>query len=207
MDKVVEPTVEVSIVIDVICSGSYIGFTRFRRVADRFRAGGGKLQISFLPFQLDPDAPPYGEPLLEVLVRKFGPDVVTHNAQAEADAAQEGLRLNYEQAVAANSFEAHRLIAAAAEQGRAEEMTERLFRAHFTDGLDIGDQAILSALAGEIGVTPGGVSGEEIRSRLARVRALGVTAIPVFFFDNEHRLAGVPPEETLAATLRRTAAV
>lgn len=46
--------------------------------------------------------------------------------------------------LASGTFEAHRLILMAGRQGLAEPMTERLFRAHFTDGLHIGDPQVLA---------------------------------------------------------------
>jgi predicted DsbA family dithiol-disulfide isomerase len=188
----------VTMVIDVICSGSYVGFTRLRRAIARL---DGPMEVSFLPYQLYPEAPPYGEPLLEVLERRFGAEAVAHSAQAAEDAKADGLRLEFGRAVAANSFAAHRLIADAAGPGRAVEMVERLFRAHFTDGLDIGDRATLDALADEVGVTGGAIPDGEIRARLERVREMGVTSIPVFLLAGR-RLTGVPTEDELLAALR-----
>jgi len=59
---------------------------------------------------------------------------------------------SFKDAKPANTFDAHRLIALAATQGLAGQMSERLFRAYFSEGLLPSDRAQLSALAAEVGV-------------------------------------------------------
>jgi predicted DsbA family dithiol-disulfide isomerase len=58
---------QVEIVIDVACSGSYRGYTHFARAPRRFRDQGGTVQVHFAPFQLDADAASDGEPLLDAI--------------------------------------------------------------------------------------------------------------------------------------------
>ncbi|MGW0965795.1 DsbA family oxidoreductase [Streptomyces sp. NPDC002516] len=210
-------TVDVRIALDVICVHSYLGYTRFTRAADRLRAEGHRIQVEFLPFELAPGAGTEGAPLLPVLERAFGPQAVRQTLQFAGQVAAEGLELHYERAVATGTFEAHRLIARAARQGRAEQMVERLFRAHFTDGLHIGDSSTLARLAAEAGVTadePGTAGSvpetaaetdaetERLRTELDRVRGLGVTGVPVFLIDGVRRLTGSQPEAVLLSALR-----
>ncbi|MEV6014629.1 MULTISPECIES: DsbA family oxidoreductase [unclassified Streptomyces] len=206
-------TVGVRIALDVICVHSYLGYTRFTRAADRLRAEGHRIQVEFLPFELAPGAGTEGAPLLPVLERAFGPQALRQTLQFAGQVAAEGLELHYERAVATGTFEAHRLIARAARQGRAEEMVERLFRAHFTDGLHIGDSGTLARLAAEAGVTaddPGTAGSvpetaaetQRLRTELDRVRGLGITGVPVFFIDGVRQLTGSQPEAVLLSALR-----
>src|SRR5581483_9492366 len=51
-----------------------------------------------------------------------------------------------------SSVDAHRLVRYAARFGRADEMVEALFSAHFTDGRDIGDHAVLLTVAQACGL-------------------------------------------------------
>ncbi|MEV0199330.1 hypothetical protein [Nonomuraea sp. NPDC050691] len=69
-------------------------------------------------------------------------------------------------------------------------MAERLFRAHFTDGLHIGDPTTLTRLAAEVGVATGGVPPAVVRARLDRVRRLGITGVPVFLIEDLPPLTG-----------------
>ncbi|WP_331765259.1 DsbA family protein (plasmid) [Streptomyces sp. NBC_01384] len=196
----------VQVVVDIACAHSYVGVTRLARAVERRRAAGETVEVSFLPFQLAPHASGAATPLLEALKRHLGPGAREGAARMAADAAADGLTLDYERALATNTFEAHRLIALAAAQGLQEEMTERLFRAHFTDGLHIGDPATLAALAAEVGVTFSDAGREELEAVLDRVRSLGVRGVPVFFFGDGTVLSGSQSEQVLDAALAGNAA-
>ena len=159
------------------------------------------------PFQLNPDAPAEGEPLLPALERKFGGNVAQMTSRVTATAAEEGLDVRFEQAVSANTFEAHRLVELATRQGRGQEAVDRLFRAHFTDGLNVGDKDVLTKLAAEVGVDyPPGEGAQEVREQLDRARALGITGVPLFLFEGQFAVSGAQPAETFDAALDEVAA-
>jgi predicted DsbA family dithiol-disulfide isomerase len=161
--------------------------------------------VEFLPFELAPGASSEGQPLLAVLEQTFGSQAVGGALAFAERAAREGLRFEYGKAIATGTFDAHVLIADAALQDKAEPMAERLFRAHFTDGLHIGDPATLARLAADVGVATGGVPPAEVRARLDRVRRLGITGVPVFLIQDLPPLTGSQTETTLLAALRQAA--
>ncbi|MDT0329698.1 DsbA family protein [Nocardiopsis lambiniae] len=194
-------SVRVEIVLDVICAASYIAFVRLRRAMDRARAGGTEVRSVIRPFQLAPGVDFHGEPLLDFLTRRFGEHVRPELDQAAADALRDGVVLDYGRAVAAGTFEAHRLIASADARGRGEAMTERLFRAHFTDGLDISDEGVLRELAAEVGVPANDASEEGLRLELTWVRERGVRAVPVFTFGGGAPMVGVRDESVYDGAL------
>ncbi|WP_180903879.1 DsbA family oxidoreductase [Nonomuraea indica] len=195
----------VQFVFDIPCVWSYFGFTRLRRALARFRADGGQADVVLLPFQLDPDASVEGEPKLQVLRRAFGADAEAAVTRITAMAAEEGLLFRHENAISSNSFEAHRLIAVAARQGLGEEMTERLFRAHHTDELNIADLDTLKTLAEETGVRWSHEGAEETRAALELVRNSGVRGVPVYRFAGRPPLTGAQAEQTLLAALTSAA--
>ncbi|MBE1490871.1 DsbA family oxidoreductase [Plantactinospora soyae] len=207
MKETEDSTTRVEIVLDVICAASYLAYVRLARAIERVRADGGKVEVTFRPFQLAPNASFDGEPLLEVLTRMFGTHVVAETEQAAADALHDGVTLDYGRAVAADTFEAHRLIASAAAQGLGEAMVERLFRAHFTDGLNIANPTTLAQLADEVGIGANDVPADRLRRDLARVRARGIRSVPQISFDGGPALAGTQPEQTYARALRRADAM
>ncbi|MFI7636522.1 DsbA family protein [Nonomuraea sp. NPDC049400] len=218
-------SVKAQLVVDVICVHSYLGYTRFARAADQVRAEGIEVAVEFLPFELAPGASTEGQPLLAVLEQTFGPQAVDGALAFAERAAREGLRLEYGKAIATGTFEAHRLIADAALQNKGEPMAERLFRAHFTDGLHIGDPTTLAHLAAEVGVATGSdsatlarpaaevgvatgsVPSAVVRARLDRVRRLGITGVPVFLIEGLPPFTGSQSETTLLAALRQAAAM
>ncbi|TMR94272.1 DsbA family oxidoreductase [Nonomuraea basaltis] len=196
---------KVEIFSDVVCPWCYIGHVRFARAAERFRAKGGTLEVTMRPYQLNPDAPVAGEPLIPQLERKFGANARQMVDRVLSVAAAEGLELDYDRAVSASTLEAHRLIEVAARQGLGEEMAERLFRAHFGEGQNVADPDVLAKLAAETGVRDSGEGAEEVREQLARARTLGVTGVPLFLFEGQYAVSGAQPEESFTAAIDEVA--
>lgn len=195
-----QPLVRVEIVLDVACVWSFLGYARFLRAAARHRAEGGAVEVTFRPFQVAPGASVEGEPLSELHRRDFGDEASDKERSMSALAAADGLTMDFDRAVFANTRGAHRLIALAAGQGRAEAMVERLFRAYFSDGLNVADPATLKRLAAEIGVAWRDAGAEDVRRELEQVRRSGVTSVPRFVVGRQ-TLVGTQSEETLLAAL------
>ncbi|WP_051856417.1 hypothetical protein [Streptomyces sp. NRRL B-1347] len=80
-------------------------------------------------------------------------------------------------------------------------MAERLFRACFTDGLNIADPAVLDRLAAETGVTAASGGAQALRAELARVRALGLPDPPVLLRADGPVLSGEIREDDVLAAL------
>ncbi|GAB3288172.1 DsbA family oxidoreductase [Parasphingorhabdus pacifica] len=183
---------KITMVIDVICSHSYLAYHHLRQALQTHRAAGGSAEVNFLPFQLDPAAPPEPEPLKAVLTRKFGPAALDSAAEMAKKAAEAGIVLDYDRALNANTRPAHLHLVHAERHHRAEELAERLFRAHFTDGLDIADARTLTDLAAEAGLhsTPDAEDEAELVRRADRTRELNVRGVPVILTDTDGPLVG-----------------
>ena len=115
--------------------------------------------------------------------------------------------------LAANSFDAHRLIAWAAAQGRQAAMLDAVQRAHFTDGADIGSRDALARVAGSIGLdaaaaralleSPAGI--EEVTTDIAAAHELGITSVPTFVIDGKYAVQGAQDAATLRAAFAEIA--
>ncbi|MET9294203.1 DsbA family protein [Streptomyces sp. NPDC003077] len=200
------PSRHVALVLDFVCVQSYQAFTRLVRAADRHRAEGGAVDITFLPFQLRPEAGREGEPLFELHKRERGEATARAIAADTTHGAEDGLTLDLRSAVFVNTFDAHRLLAHAAAQGRGERMAERLFRAYYADGLHLADPATLTRLATEADVDTDGLTDERgadrLRADLRHVRELGITTPPAFRFGDGDLIEGERSQEELLAALR-----
>ncbi|MCX5068400.1 DsbA family oxidoreductase [Micromonospora lupini] len=199
---------EIEIYADVVCPWCYLGKRRLDEALARY---DGEVTVRYRPFQLDPSPVSEPRPVIDALAEKFGgPERARQMvARAVQAAAGDGLRLDYDSAVAANTFDAHRLVAYAAERGRAAEMVEALYQAHFTGGVDLGSREALAAVAGGIGLDAADArrfldSDErtaELAAELAAARDLGITGVPTFVLAGKYAVSGAQETETLLAAL------
>src|SRR4051812_39248386 len=145
--------IQVEVWSDIVCPWCYIGKRRLERALSAF---DGEVSVEYRSFQLDPstptdDARPIGEYL--TARRGFSPaQLQGMHANVSRIAAEEGLTFDFDRALTANTLDAHRLLHFAKAHGKQVELKERLMRAYFTEGANMGDQAVLARLAGETGL-------------------------------------------------------
>lgn len=198
----------VDIFSDIICPWCYLGRTRFREAVAAF---DGSVEVTWRPFQLDPDAPATPESATERLAAKFGgPAKVTamHERMRELTTAA-GLPYEPERALRANTRDAHRLVWWAGRNGGQEALVDRLFRAYHAEGRDIGDAETLTALAGEAGLPTDPVrvllasdeGAAEVTRDLEQAQALGITGVPFFLFEGAWAVSGAQPADVFSAAL------
>ncbi|MFI5834416.1 DsbA family protein [Micromonospora sp. NPDC051300] len=203
---------EIEIYADVACPWCWIGKRRLEQAIESY---DGKVTVRYRPFQLDPTPVTEPRPLLDALGDKFGGRDKADQMAAHVSgiAAGVGLDLRFDRAVAANTFDAHRLVRFAAERGRADEMVERLYRAHFADGLDVGSIDALVALAAEVGLDETEARGylesnlgrREVAAELTAAHQLGVSSVPTFVLAGKYAVTGAQEPETMLAALREVA--
>lgn len=197
---------------DVICPWCYLGKHRLEKALEGFDTD---VTVTFRAFQLDPTPVPVPAPIKESLAAKFGGTDRAEQmfAHVTAIAAGEGLTLNFDRAIAANTFDAHRLVAWAAGQGRQLDMIDALQRAHFTDGIDVGSRAALAAAAGSIGLDASaasdylesGAGADAVNTDLAEAQELGIRSVPTFVIDGRYAVQGAQEPATLRAALEEIA--
>jgi predicted DsbA family dithiol-disulfide isomerase len=181
----------VEIYSDVVCPWCYIGKRRFEEALSEFEHAD-EVDVVWRPFQLDPRAPTTPSPLLDAYARKFGGpgramEIIDHVTEV---AATVGLEFRLDIAQRGNTFAAHRLLWHVRDDRALQSaLKERLMRAYFMEGGDIGDAATLAMLAGEVGVSDAESflasddGADEVRAGLAVAADLEITAVPTFVFD------------------------
>lgn len=206
---------KIDIYSDIACPWCYIGKARFERALAEFE-GRGDVDVVFRPYQLDPTAPAKAVPMYDYLAARFGPNARAMAQRVIDQARGEGLAMDYERGLTVNTLAAHRLLRLAErERGAAVQraLAERLFRAHFAEGKDVGDAATLADLAAEEGMDRERVraylassEGErEVRQEIDAARRLGITAVPTFVFDDKYALQGAQPTALFAEALNEVA--
>jgi predicted DsbA family dithiol-disulfide isomerase len=210
------PTIHVEIWSDVVCPWCYIGKRRFERAVAEL-AGEIDVAVTYRPYQLDPTASPgRSQPVTEAYAKKFGgaeraQQIIEH---VTALAAADGIEFHLERALRANTLLAHRLLWLA-EQPESPVpqpvVKERLLRAYFVDGLDVGDPDTLAACAAEVGFDRDAVLSfldtdrgtAEVRARLEQASDLGITAVPTFVVGGSWAVPGAQDSDTFVTVLRR----
>lgn len=213
-------TIRVEVWSDVACPWCYIGKRRFAAALARF-PHRDHVEVVWRSYQLSPATPTGpGRPEVDALAEMKGLDraqVRQMFAHVTAVAATDGLRYDFDRTLAFHTFDAHRLLHLAARAGGAalvEATMEALFSAHFEQGVDLGADGALVALAGSVGFAEHGWDAERVaaalagddeaeavRDDLAQARALGVTGVPFFVVDRRYAVAGAQPAEVLTQLL------
>lgn len=198
---------------DVICPWSYIA----KRRIEAALAEAAQIQAVVLwrSFELAPGASREPRESAAQMIRNWrGDGAAARIAEITARGAAEGLRLDLENARPVSSFDAHRMIHLTAPSGKADAMMERLLRAYHSEGLNIGDHAVLSGLAGDVGLDKGTVArllasethAEAVRDdeRLAAQR--GIKDVPMMVIAGGRPTSAVLPVAELVLMLQAAAA-
>lgn len=187
--------IRATVVSDFICPWCYIGKRRLLAAVDSLPAGIA-VQIHWRPFELNPDMPPDGIDRRTYRTRKFGSweRSLTLDAQVVEAARNDAIAFNYDRVVRTpNTRAAHRLVWLAQHAGDATPLVEAIFRAYFTDGLDIGRPEVLTQTAGAIGYEADQVAAYlatadgsgAVRDLEAQAAAGGIDGVPFVLIERE----------------------
>lgn len=202
---------------DVACPFCYIGKRHYESAISKF-ADANNIELEWKSFQLDPAIPEdlngkqsvsaylsasKGMTLDQVAQMTVGVTEMAKNAE---------LSLDFEKAVAANTFNAHRIIQKAKTKGLGDAIEEAFFKAHFVDGLDVADKEVLMSLGEKTGL-----SKEEINDALTNdeyaymvqqdimeSRNIGVRGVPFFVFNRKYGISGAQPVEVFTNTIEKS---
>ncbi|MEM8979141.1 MAG: DsbA family oxidoreductase [Pseudomonadota bacterium] len=197
--------VKLDILSDPICPWCYIGKTHL------FRALQNKpdhpFEITWHPFQLNPDMPAEGMDRTAYLETKFGGREGALKAYAPVVQTFQDMGLEKVDLGAIkrtpNTLDAHRLIHWAGVEGRQTAVVHALFEAYFEQARDISDPEVLCDIADSKGMDAAVVAKllatdadrQDIKNRDAQGREMGVTGVPTFIVANQHAVPGAQPPE------------
>ncbi len=202
----------IEVVFDLICPWCFLGVRRLRR-AIRRRPDLG-VELVWRPFLLNPDMPRAGLSRADYVARKFGSEERGRRLFASITelGAAEGTPFRFDLLTRTpSSIDAHRLVrfASRATPAAAQDVVDALFVAHFTDGRDIGDLAVLAAIAGEQGLDAararrflGSADGlDVVHGENLRSHRLGINGVPCFIFGERLAIAGAQEAEVIERLL------
>lgn len=204
--------IRIDFVSDVVCPWCVIGH---RQLGQALHHTGIKADIKWHPFELNSDMPAEGQNLREHLAEKYG-TTPKQSEQARQQLTLLGAGLGFtfafdEDSRMVNTFLAHQLIEWADEQGRQNDVKLALFKAHFSDRLDVSDLSVLVGIAASLGLdseaAQTALAGEHMAWNVRSMQKFwidkGVRGVPAMVFDKKHLVTGAQGVEAYAKLLRQ----
>lgn len=200
--------IRIDIVSDIACPWCAIGYARLEqamaKVADKYA-----FSVARHAFELNPAHEGQGEPILPALARKYGRSEEEMRAnQDQMMTIARDLGLNFDkmqQRFTCNTFDAHRLVKWADEQGRATEMKQALFEAYFGRAEDVSEHPVLLRCVEHVGldtdragdILQGDEYADVVRKDEATYQRAGVSAVPAFIVNGKYLISGAQEPDTL----------
>lgn len=225
--KASRPSMQVEIWSDVMCPFCYIGKRRFEEALRHF-PHAEQIAVTWKSFQLDPTIPISTSiadstsntaqnlgTYAEYLAHRKGMSI-SHVRQMFANVAamgaEAGVTLNFDTAIIANSFPAHRLLHLAHADGRQNTLKEVLLKAHFTEGADIGNLNTLISLGESIGLNTNDIQTmfagkdyeEDVQNDIHEAQHLGIQGVPFFVFNRRYAVSGAQSSQVFAEVLQQS---
>jgi predicted DsbA family dithiol-disulfide isomerase len=165
---------------------------------------------------LNPDTPLAGVDRATHLAARGGDATLAAEAQTQLErmGLASGIQFRFDLMTRIpNSRRSHLLIAYAARTGLQAEVKDRILRAYFEEGRDIGEVEELAQIAAAAGlradevrralIVRAGQDGVVAAERHAQV--MGITSVPTFIFEGQYTLSGAQEVGVFAQVLDQVA--
>jgi predicted DsbA family dithiol-disulfide isomerase len=203
-------TLKIDLFTDTVCPWCLVGVARLDRAIAALPADVA-VDIENHPFYLDPNTPPEGHDVGEMLRSKYGRDPQEIWARCEAEAKKSGIDLDLSQQPRTfPTQKGHTLVRLARAKGTQHALANDIAWTYFMDHKLINEDAVLIEIA-----TRHGYAAEEARQVINDPDALGTThdlatdaaqqgiqGVPFFVFANQFALTGCQPQEIFDRALR-----
>lgn len=207
-----KPVIKIDVVSDVVCPWCYIGKRRLEKAMQQL-SSEYTFEVEYHPFELNPQMPAQGANQRAYLVDKFGSEdryeqITNHTTQV---AATEGLTFNFDkQNTSPNTRKAHAIVQLAKLNGKELAVVEDLFKAYFTEGVDLSNDENLIAVAVQAGLERESVAlvlaDENALRNIAvmekEMSKLGISGVPFYIINSKYGVSGAQTPETFVQVFK-----
>lgn len=192
---------KLDIVSDVSCPWCIIGYLSLQQALTRL-APDTSTEITWQPFELNPNMPKEGQDITEHITEKYGISVEQSN-QNRMMIKQRGFELGYEFGTRSggriyNTFDAHRLLHWAKEFDKQTVLKLALFDLYFKQNGNPSDHQQLLDVSQNVGLDPVTakkvlVSNEykqDVRALQHHYQSQGISSVPAVIINNKHLISG-----------------
>lgn len=217
---------EVDVWSDVMCPWCAIGWTQFSKAIADLK-GDIDVTARFMPFELNPDAPPEGQDQAALLARNYGrslEEVAAMGRTVEEAADKAGFPMTWAGEGEAppkwvwNTHQAHMLLRWAltvAEPEAQVRLKEAFLRAHFQQRLNVSDRDVLLDIAQAEGFDRAAASAalddpalsQAIRHEEDFAARNGIRSVPTFVVNGKYILQGSSDPENFKQALVKLASM
>ncbi len=200
---------------DYACPYCYIGETNLRHALDEL---GVNYELEMKAFELNPYAKKSaGGDIVAMFAAKY--QLNLEDAQKRVDSINEmaraaGLEFDYAKVFHTNTFDAHRLTKLAMAKGgtaMADKMAERLYKAYFAEGVDVGDQEVLVKLGTEAGLDAADIramlEGKDYSDQVSlderQAQMNRISSVPCFVIEDTVAIPGAMPKEQFIEVIKK----
>jgi len=209
-------TLQIDIVSDIACPWCAIGYARLEKAMEALK-NELDFNLEWHAFELNPDPSADVEPILPALARKYGrTEEEVRDNQSQMMVVAKDLGLNFDklqERYTRNTFDAHRLVKWAGEQGKQTAMKMACFEAYFGRAENISDVEVLVKCAKSAGLDESAartiLSSDQytdaVREDEAKYQQAGVSAVPAYIINQTYLVSGAQEPETLIQAFREIA--
>lgn len=205
-------SLHVEVIADFVCPFCLVGKRRFD---EALKAVQGPSEVTWYPYQLNPDIPPEGLPFDVYLTRRFGSpasvEPVLEHLRTEGEAVGVQFRFDKIRHVP-NTLAVHQVMQLAETLGKDQSaLAEDLYSAFFEQGRNIGERGVLIDVAGTHGISAGevgkAIDSDQIRqivlTREAQVRSSGIAGVPGFLLNRRLLIVGAQETDSIVNAFDR----
>lgn len=202
----------VEVIADLVCPFCYLGK---RRLDQAMRAVQGPREVSWYPYQLNPELAKEGVQFDDYLTRRFGSveEIQPILDSLTAEGKQENINFRFDRIERVpNTMKAHQLMYLAETERRNQgALAEDLMAGFFEHGEDIGDAEVLTRIASRHGLKAKDVARvleddsaqQVVLTREGQVRASGIAGVPGFLLNRRLLIIGAQETDNIVNAFDR----
>jgi predicted DsbA family dithiol-disulfide isomerase len=207
---------KIDIVSDVSCPWCIIGYKGLEQALTELQ-DDIQADITWQPFELNPQMPKEGQEITEHITQKYGISAEQADNNREM-IKQRGLEVGYAFGQRGggriyNTFDAHRLLHWAESQGKQTELKLALFDLYFKQGGDPSDHQQLLNVMKTVGLDEKAAQAvlaseqyiQEVRAAQQHFQAAGIQSVPAVIVNDKHLISGGQPAAVFAQALKQIA--
>jgi len=212
-DKNMSKHLKLDVVSDISCPWCIIGYQSLHQALTKL-APDISVDITWQPFELNPQMPKEGQDITEHITEKYAISV-EQSEQNRAMIKQRGLDVGYEFGNRGggriyNTFDAHRLLHWAKEYDKQTELKLALFDLYFKESGNPSDHQQLLAVSQKVGldkeraqqILESNEYEQDVRELQSHYQSAGISSVPAVIVNNKHLISGGQPADVFEQAMR-----